>query len=108
MTPVLVLDDVTFRRDGKQIVDGISLTAVMFPSSGTVHILGEQLGRVDLARLRRHIGHVNLLHRLQYSLSVPEVVLTGITASRDDRLTVYRFATTNTFDRSFGSTRTGT
>ena len=78
MTPVLELADVTFRRDGKQIIDGISLTvnagehwallgpngagkstllgfcaAVMFPTSGTVRILGEQMGRVDLARLRR-------------------------------------------------------
>ena len=26
MTPVLHLDEVTFRRDGKQIIDGISLT----------------------------------------------------------------------------------
>lgn len=26
MTPVLELVDVTFRRDGKQIIDGISLT----------------------------------------------------------------------------------
>ncbi|CAM5279914.1 ATP-binding cassette domain-containing protein [Mycolicibacterium aubagnense] len=26
MTPVLELDDVTFRREGKQIIDGISLT----------------------------------------------------------------------------------
>lgn len=68
MTPVLQLTDVTFRRDGKQIIDGISLTvhegqhwallgpngagkstllnfcaAVTFPSSGTVHVLGEQL-----------------------------------------------------------------
>jgi iron complex transport system ATP-binding protein len=65
MTPVLELADVTLRRDGKQIIDGISLTvhagehwallgpngagkstllgfcaAVMFPTSGTVHILG--------------------------------------------------------------------
>ena len=108
MTPVLELADVTFRRDGKQIIGGISLTvnpgehwallgpngagkstllgfcaAVMFPSSGTVHILGEQMGRVELARLRRFIGHVNPRHRLQYSLSVREVVLTGITATID-------------------------
>ena len=72
MTPVLELADVTFRRDGKQIIDGISLTvhegehwallgpngagkstllgfcaAVTFPTSGTVRILGEQMGRVD-------------------------------------------------------------
>lgn len=77
MTPVLELADVTFRRNGKQILDGISLTvhagehwallgpngagkstllgfcaAMQFPTTGTVRILGEQMGRVDLARLR--------------------------------------------------------
>ncbi len=108
MTPVLELADVTFRRNGKQIIDGISLTvqagehwallgpngagkstllgfcaAVTFPTSGSVHILGEQMGRVDLAALRRHIGHVNPRHRLQYSLTVREVVLTGLTATID-------------------------
>jgi iron complex transport system ATP-binding protein len=108
VTPVLALTDVTFRRDGKQIIDGISLTvqrgehwallgpngagkstllgfcaAVTFPTSGAVHVLGEQMGRVDLAQIRRFIGHVNPRHRLQYSLSVREVVLTGITATID-------------------------
>jgi iron complex transport system ATP-binding protein len=108
VTAVLQLADVTFRRDGKQIIDGISLTvlegehwallgpngagkstllgfcaAVTFPTSGSVHVLGEQMGRVDLARLRHSIGHVNPRHRLQYSLSVREVVLTGITATID-------------------------
>jgi len=108
VTPVLELADVTFRRDGKQIIDGISLTvqegehwallgpngagkstllgfcaAVTFPTSGTVRILGEQMGRVDLARLRHSIGHVNPRHRLQYPLTVREVVLTGISATID-------------------------
>jgi iron complex transport system ATP-binding protein len=108
MTAVLQLVDVTFRRGGKQIIDGISLTvqpgehwallgpngagkstllgfcaAVTFPTSGTVHVLGEQMGRVELAPLRRFIGHVNPAHRLQYPLSVREVVLTGITATID-------------------------
>jgi iron complex transport system ATP-binding protein len=108
VTAVLELADVTFRRDGKQIIDGISLTvqegehwallgpngagkstllgfcaAVTFPTSGTVTILGEQMGRVDLARLRHSIGHVNPRHRLQYALTVREVVLTGITATID-------------------------
>lgn len=108
MTPVLQLSDVTFRRDGKQIIDGISLTvnagehwallgpngagkstllgfcaAVMFPTSGSVEILGAQMGRVDLARLRKSIGHVNPRHRLQYALTMREVVLTGITATID-------------------------
>jgi iron complex transport system ATP-binding protein len=106
--PVLELADVTFRRDGKQIIGGISLTvhagehwtllgpngagkstllgfcaAVTFPTSGTVRVLGQQMGRVDLARLRHSIGHVNPRHRLQYSLTVREVVLTGITATID-------------------------
>ncbi|WP_024446337.1 ABC transporter ATP-binding protein [Mycolicibacterium iranicum] len=108
MTAVLELADVTFRRNGKQIIDGISLTvnegehwallgpngagkstllgfcaANMFPTSGTVRILGQQMGRVDLSVLRRSIGHVNPRHQLQYSLTVREVVMTGITATID-------------------------
>ena len=108
MTPVLELDNVTFRREGKQIIDGISLTvqpgehwallgpngagkstllgfcgAVTFPTSGTVRVLGAQMGRTDLAPLRRSIGHVNPRHRLQYPLTVREVVLTGITGTID-------------------------
>jgi iron complex transport system ATP-binding protein len=108
MTSVLELADVTFRRDGKHIIDGISLTvnegehwallgpngagkstllgfcaAVTFPTSGSVRVLGEQMGRVDLSRLRHSIGHVNPRHRLQYSLTVRQVVLTGITATID-------------------------
>ncbi|WP_066897303.1 ABC transporter ATP-binding protein [Mycolicibacterium houstonense] len=108
MTPVLDIADVTFRREGKQIIDGISLTvqsgehwallgpngagkstllgfcaAVTFPTTGTVHVLGNQMGRTDLAVLRRSIGHVNPRHRLQYPLTVREVVLTGITATID-------------------------
>ncbi len=108
MTPVLELDDVTFRREGKQIIDGISLTvqegehwallgpngagkstllgfcgAVTFPTTGIVRVLGAQMGRTDLAPLRRSIGHVNPRHRLQYPLTVREVVLTGITGTID-------------------------
>ena len=108
MTPVLDIVDVTFRREGKQIIDGISLTvqagehwallgpngagkstllgfcaAVTFPTSGTVSVLGGQMGRANLAELRRSIGHVNPRHRLQYPLTVREVVLTGITATID-------------------------
>ena len=108
MTPVLELSDVTFRREGKQIIDGISLTvqsgehwallgpngagkstllgfcaAVTFPTSGTVRVLGRQMGRTDLTALRRSIGHVNPRHRLQYPLTVRDVVLTGITGTID-------------------------
>ncbi|GAY18454.1 ABC transporter ATP-binding protein [Mycobacterium sp. shizuoka-1] len=98
----------TFRRNGKQIIDGISLTvrrgehwallgpngagkstllgfcaAVTFPTTGSVEILGNRMGRTDLAALRRSIGHVNPRHRLQHPLTVREVVRTGITATMD-------------------------
>jgi iron complex transport system ATP-binding protein len=103
---VLRLDQVTFRRDSKQILDGIDLTvdagehwallgpngagkstvlgfcgAVTHPTTGTVHVLGEQLGRVELQRLRRSIGHVNPRHPLHSPLTVLEVVLTGVTGT---------------------------
>ncbi|WP_395311819.1 ATP-binding cassette domain-containing protein [Mycobacterium sp. AMU20-3851] len=108
MTPVLEISDVTFRRDGKQIIDGISMAvhagehwallgpngagkstllgfcaAQIFPTTGAVRILGDQMGRTDLTVLRRSIGHVNPRHRLQYPLTVRQVVLTGITATID-------------------------
>ncbi|MGC3995284.1 MAG: ATP-binding cassette domain-containing protein [Propionicimonas sp.] len=104
--PVLQLDDVCFRRDGKEILTGVGLTvragehwallgpngagkstvlgfcgAVTHPSSGTVRVLGRQLGRVELQELRRHIGHVNPRHPLRSPLTVREVVLTGITGT---------------------------
>ncbi|MFI5719370.1 ABC transporter ATP-binding protein [Nocardia sp. NPDC051750] len=107
-TPVLELTDVTFRRDGNQILDGISLTvragehwtllgpngagkstllgfcgALTHPTGGTVRVLGEQLGRVELQKLRRSIGHVNPRHPLRSPLTVREVVLTGLTGSVD-------------------------
>ncbi|UGT55493.1 ABC transporter ATP-binding protein [Nocardia asteroides] len=109
--PVIELDEVSFRREGKKIIDGISLTvragehwallgpngagkstllgfcgAVTFPTTGTVRVLGEQFGRVELARLRRSIGHVNPRHPLRSPLTVREVVLTGVTGTIDTPL----------------------
>ena len=93
--PVLELRDVTYRRDGSEIIRGVSFTvragehwamigpngagkstllgfcgAVTHPSSGTVRVLGEQLGRVELQALRRTIGHVNPRHPLRSPLPV--------------------------------------
>jgi iron complex transport system ATP-binding protein len=104
--PVLELQDVTYRRDGNEIIRGVSFTvragehwamlgpngagkstllgfcgAVTHPSSGTVRVLGEQLGRVELQALRRSIGHVNPRHPLRSPLTVRDVVLTGITGT---------------------------
>ncbi|MGO4594545.1 ABC transporter ATP-binding protein [Leifsonia sp. 2TAF2] len=105
---VLELRDVTFRRSGTQILDGIDLTvragehwallgrngagkstvlgfcgALTFPTSGTVEVLGRRLGRVELQELRRHIGHVDPRHPVRSPLTATEVVLTGITGSQE-------------------------
>lgn len=104
--PVLELDDVGFRRNGTDILRGITLTvragerwallgpngagkstilgfcgAQTHPSSGTVRVLGQTLGRVDMQALRHQIGHVNPRHPLGSPLTVHEVVLTGLTAT---------------------------
>jgi iron complex transport system ATP-binding protein len=103
---VLELKDVTFRRLERQILHGVSFTvresehwallgpngagkstlmsfcgAVTFPTSGTVRVLGEQIGRVDLQELRRSIGHVNPRHPLRSPLTVHDVILTGISGT---------------------------
>jgi iron complex transport system ATP-binding protein len=104
--PVLELTDVTFRRDGNEIIRGVSFTvragehwamlgpngagkstllgfcgAVTHPTSGTVRVLGQQLGRVELQALRRSIGHVNPRHPLRSPLPVRDIVLTGLTGT---------------------------
>ncbi|WP_336885537.1 ATP-binding cassette domain-containing protein [Arthrobacter sp. FW306-07-I] len=97
---VLELDDVSFRRDGRDIISGITLSvkagehwallgangagkstlmglcgAVNHPSSGMVSVLGERLGRVELKALRQSIGHVNPRHQVLSPLTVRQVVL---------------------------------
>ncbi len=103
---VIDLDNVTFRRHGRVILDSVSFAvragehwallgpngagkstilgfcgALAHPSSGTVDILGHRIGRVDLQTLRRSIGHVNPRHPLNSPLTLREVVLTGLTGS---------------------------
>lgn len=53
------------------------------PTRGTVHVLGRQLGRVEIRLLRESIGHVNPRHPLRSPLSVRDVVLTGMTGTTD-------------------------
>lgn len=103
---VIELEEVAFRRNGNDILGGVSLTvragerwallgpngagkstilgfcgAQTHPSGGTVRVLGQTLGRVDLQALRHEIGHVNPRHPLSSPLTVHEVVLTGLTAT---------------------------
>jgi iron complex transport system ATP-binding protein len=53
--------------------------AQRFPSQGTVEVLGQRLGQVDLRDLRRSIGTVDIRLRLPGELSVAEYVETGAT-----------------------------
>jgi iron complex transport system ATP-binding protein len=105
-SPVLELRSVRFVRAGRVILDDVDLRvlpgehwaligpngagkstvlslcgAVQHPTSGEVHVLGERIGRVELQSLRRSIGHVNPRHPLTSSLTIREVVLTGLTGS---------------------------
>lgn len=106
MTPVLRVEDVRFVRDGRALLDDVSLTvnaaehwallgangagkstllslagAYQHPTSGLVEILGHRLGRVDVRDLRPLIGHVNPHHPLRSARTVHEIVLTGVTGS---------------------------
>lgn len=103
---VLDLHDVTFRREGTEILHGIDLRvdpgerwallgpngagkstilgfcgAVEHPTSGTVDVLGRRIGRTELQALRREIGHVNPRHAVRSAITAREVVLTGITGT---------------------------
>ncbi|MER7350873.1 ATP-binding cassette domain-containing protein [Streptomyces aurantiacus] len=105
-TPVLRADSVTVVRDGRRILDDVSLTvrpgehwallgangagkstllgllgALIHPTHGTVEVLGRRLGTVDLRELRAYLGHVDPRHPLRSPLPVREVVLTGLTNS---------------------------
>jgi hypothetical protein len=81
MTTVLELTDVTFRRNGKQIINGISLTV---GKANTGRCLAPTVRVRARCRFLRcaHIpdlGH-RPRHHLQHSLTVRDVVLTGIPA----------------------------
>ncbi|WP_328536042.1 ABC transporter ATP-binding protein [Streptomyces sp. NBC_00344] len=65
---------------GKSTLLGL-LGAVGHPTRGTVEILGDTLGRVDLRQLRARLGHVNPRHPLHSPLRARDVVLTGLTNS---------------------------
>ncbi len=106
VTEVLRAEDVHVVRDGRPILQEVSLTvragehwallgangagkstllgllgAVVHPTRGTVRVLGHRLGRVDLRELRALVGHVDPRHPLTSPLRVRDVVLTGATNS---------------------------
>ena len=106
--PVVSLSDVSLRLDGRQVLRSITwrvrkgenwvvvgpngagktsllglLNGYHWPSSGTVNVLGEPFGRVDLRELRKRIGLVSpyLTDWVQESQNVLDVVLSGKFAS---------------------------
>jgi iron complex transport system ATP-binding protein len=56
---------------------------VSFPSAGAATVLGNRLGRTDLARLRARIGHVDVRDAARFApnLTVEQVVATGATGT---------------------------
>lgn len=101
----LVFSDVTVRRGEKLLVEGLNLRiprgshwailgpngagkttllkmagTLLFPSEGSVDVLGHRYGRVDTRMLRRHIGYVDPKQRLN-DMPAHEAVLSGLTAT---------------------------
>lgn len=101
----LVFSGVTVRRGEKLLVEGLNLRiprgshwailgpngagkttllkmagTLLFPSEGSVDVLGHRYGRVDTRMLRRHIGYVDPKQRLN-DMPAHEAVLSGLTAT---------------------------
>ena len=104
MPPLVALEDVTVLRSGKAIIDRLSwsvntgerwviigpngagkttvlslLSSYLFPSSGSVSILGDTLGRVDSSEIRMRVGmtSASLLSRLPEDERVGDIVLSS-------------------------------
>ena len=102
--PVLRLEDISFRRDGTEILSGVTWSvgadehwvvlgrngsgkstlaqvASLYehPSAGTVEVLGEALGHTDVRALRRRIGFVaaSFADRIRPGLPAADVVMTA-------------------------------
>jgi iron complex transport system ATP-binding protein len=103
---VLRADGVDFVRDGRLLLDQITVTiragehwallgpngagktlllrimaSYAHPTRGQVDILGCRLGRVNVFTLRPRIGHVTMHHPVVASRTVREIVLTGATGT---------------------------
>ncbi len=101
---VLQLENISFIRSGRRILDDVTFSvlpgqhwlvlgsngsgkttllriASMYehPSSGTVHVLGEQLGRTDVRVLRRRVGYASAALAAQFrtDLTATDVVMTA-------------------------------
>ncbi len=59
------------------------ISGYLWPTSGTVEVLGKKFGEVDIRELRKHIGWVSsdLQFQLQQNITALEVVLSGYFAT---------------------------
>ena len=108
---VLDVDHVTFRRAGTQVLHDVTMRvhagehwallgpngagkstllflcgATVFPTTGTVSVFDKRLGTVELQALRRLIGHIDPRHVVRLPLTATQVVLTGLTGTREPPL----------------------
>ncbi len=144
---VLALDDVSVRRFGRDLVCSVSwrvcegehwvvlgpngagkttllrvASLYLHPTSGTVEVLGERLGRTDVRRLRARVGVASqaLADQLRADLAVEDVVVTARygalepwwhTYSEDDRVLardlLARVGMGGYSDRTFGTLSSG-
>lgn len=104
MTPVLDLDTVSLHRDDRRILDAVDLrvhpqerwlvlgangsgkttllriaSLYLHPTSGSVRVLGEELGRTDIRSLRARVGYASaaLAAQLRPELIARDVVMTA-------------------------------
>src|SRR5690606_37965758 len=102
--PALSLSDIVVERDHRRILDAVTFEvrtgenwlvlgangsgkttllriAAMYdhPTSGTVRVLGEQLGRTDVRQLRRRVGYASaaLADQFRPALTALDVVVTA-------------------------------
>ncbi|NBI27850.1 ABC transporter ATP-binding protein [Chengkuizengella marina] len=102
---MIKLNRVYFRRESREILSNINiemnkgehwvilgkngsgkttilemLNGYLFPSQGTIEVLGYQFGSCDVREVRKSIGYISqsLLEKLNYSDPVWEVVATGL------------------------------
>ena len=101
---MIKLQQVTWRRENRDILKGVDLhirpgehwvilgrngcgkttilemiTGYLFPTSGTVEVLGHRYGRVDVREVRKRIGYISqsLVEKMSLADPVWEVVATG-------------------------------
>lgn len=101
---MIIFDNVHFRRDERDILRNIQLhikenehwvilgrngsgkttilemmNGYLFPSSGQIHVLGNEYGKCDIREVRKRIGYISqsLLEKLALKDPVWEVVATG-------------------------------